>query len=407
MPGHRGPSISGQVIDLIRPMLNNHQHDWKGCLLAVVGHRLVCRTSRLSANRLNRIEGRVSNSTCHPSSKPTSLNSLLQPNLFHIKGLFQSSKLPKFASVTSQLVSVLLLSSLLVAGCQRPDSSLGEKDERPEVLTTFTVLADLARNVAGDRLRVRSIVKPGAEIHGYQPTPSDLEQAVDADLIVENGLGLELWFKRFTSSVNHVPTVTLSEGMQPLLIEEDVYAGKPNPHAWMSPKRTMAYVDRLVKAFSKLDPDGSNAYFNNGLAYKKKLQELDQTLTKSLSEIPKSRRMLVSCEGAFSYLAEDYGLEEAYLWPVNAESQATPRRMAKLIDTIRDRKVPTIFCESTVSDEAQREVAAASGAKFGGIFYVDSLSGENGPAPTLLDLQRHNVDLLVKGLNSSVSLSDE
>lgn len=292
----------------------------------------------------------------------------------------------------------LLATTLLLAACSSSDSDQAQTDERPLVLTSFTVLADLASNVAGDRLRVRSIVKPGAEIHGYQPTPSDLEQALEADLIIENGLGLELWFRRFTSNAANVPTVTLSEGMQPLLIEEDAYAGKPNPHAWMSPKRTMLYVDRLVEAFSKLDPEGTDSYKSNGKAYKKKLQLLDQMLRRSLATLPNQHRIIVSCEGAFSYLAKDYDLDEAYLWPVNAESQVTPRRMARLIDTIRERKVPTIFCESTVSDEAQREVATASGARFGGTFFVDSLSDQDGPASTLLDLQRHNVDLIVGGL---------
>ena len=303
-------------------------------------------------------------------------------------------------SMATHTARAALVGTLLLAGCNQSDSLKVQSDRRPKVLTTFTVLADLARNVAGDRLLVRSIVKPGAEIHGYQPTPSDLEQAVDADLIIENGLGLELWSKRFTSNAKHVPTVTLSDGMEPLLIEEDAYAGKPNPHAWMSPKRTMDYVDRLVEAFSELDPDGSEYYLTNGNIYKQKLEQLDQTLRTSLSVIPKQSRMLVSCEGAFSYLAKDYDLDEAYLWPVNAESQVTPRRMARLIETIRDRNVPSIFCESTVNDEAQREVASASGAIFGGTFYVDSLSGESGPAPTLLDLHQHNVGLLVNGLSS-------
>ena len=276
-------------------------------------------------------------------------------------------------------------------------------DQRPQVLTTFTVLADLARNVAGDRLLVRSIVKPGAEIHGYQPTPSDIERASTADLIVENGLGLELWAQRFTAAAGDVPTITLSEGMQPLLIEEDVYAGKPNPHAWMSPKRTMLYVDRLVEAFSRLDPAGADAFAANGAAYKQQLAQLDRDLRAALETIPIERRLLVSCEGAFSYLAQDYGLEEAYLWPVNAESEITPKRMARLIDTVREREVPAIFCESTVSDKAQREVAAAAGARFGGTFYVDSLSPPDGPAPPLLELQRHNVGLIRKGLDLSES----
>mgnify|MGYP001966506047 FL=1 len=266
------------------------------------------------------------------------------------------------------------------------------------MLTTFTVLADLARNVAGDRLKVRSIVKPGSEIHGYQPTPSDIEQASRADLIIENGLGLELWARKFTASAGDIPTVTLSDGMEPLLIAEDAYAGKPNPHAWMSPQRTMAYVDQLEQAFVQLDPAGAEQFKANAVAYKQSLQRLDQELRSSLETIPTERRVLVSCEGAFTYLASDYGLEEAYLWPVNAESQVTPKRMARLIETVRNRKIPAVFCESTVSDKAQKQVAAESGARFGGTFYVDSLSKADGPAPTLLKLQRHNVALLINGL---------
>ena len=269
------------------------------------------------------------------------------------------------------------------------------------MLTTFTVLADLARNVAGDRLTIRSIVKPGSEIHGYQPTPSDIERAGSADLIVENGLGLELWARKFTASAGDIPTLTLSDGMEPLLIAEDAYAGKPNPHAWMSPQRTMAYVDQLERAFGTLDPAGADQFKANAIAYKQRLQRLDQELRSALQAIPEKRRVLVSCEGAFTYLANDYGLEEAYLWPVNAESQVTPKRMARLIETVRDRKIPAVFCESTVSDKAQKQVAAESGARFGGTFYVDSLSKPDGPAPTLLKLQRHNVALLINGLVQS------
>ena len=296
------------------------------------------------------------------------------------------------------LISLLLFAAVTLSGCRSGEKTSRVDDQRPQVLTTFTVLADLARNVAGDRLLVRSIVKPGAEIHGYQPTPSDIERASTADLIVENGLGLELWAQRFTAAAGDVPTITLSEGMQPLLIEEDAYAGKPNPHAWMSPKRTMRYVDRLVEAFSRLDPAGADAFAANGAAYKQQLAQLDRDLRAALETIPIERRLLVSCEGAFSYLAKDYGLEEAYLWPVNAESQVTPKRMARLIATVRDRGVPAVFCESTVSNKAQRDVASAAGARFGGTFYVDSLSEQEGPAATLLDLQRHNVNLIRIGL---------
>ena len=297
-------------------------------------------------------------------------------------------------------VSLAVL-ALLSSGCNQVNDRDQALKDKKEVLTTFTVLADLARNVAGDRLTIRSIVKPGSEIHGYQPTPSDIERAGSADLIVENGLGLELWARKFTASAGDIPTLTLSDGMEPLLIAEDAYAGKPNPHAWMSPQRTMAYVDQLERAFGTLDPAGADQYKANAIAYKQRLQRLDQELRSALQAIPEKRRVLVSCEGAFTYLANDYGLEEAYLWPVNAESQVTPKRMARLIETVRDRKIPAVFCESTVSDKAQKQVAAESGARFGGTFYVDSLSKPDGPAPTLLKLQRHNVALLINGLAES------
>ena len=295
----------------------------------------------------------------------------------------------------------LAVLALLSSGCNQVNDRGQALKDKKEVLTTFTVLADLARNVAGDRLTIRSIVKPGSEIHGYQPTPSDIERAGSADLIVENGLGLELWARKFTASAGDIPTLTLSDGMEPLLIAEDAYAGKPNPHAWMSPQRTMAYVDQLERAFGTLDPAGADQFKANAIAYKQRLQRLDQELRSALQAIPEKRRVLVSCEGAFTYLANDYGLEEAYLWPVNAESQVTPKRMARLIETVRDRKIPAVFCESTVSDKAQKQVAAESGARFGGTFYVDSLSKPDGPAPTLLKLQRHNVALLINGLVES------
>ncbi len=274
-------------------------------------------------------------------------------------------------------------------------------EERFFVLTTFTILADLARNVAGDRLLVESITKPGAEIHSYQFTPSDIVKTKGAKLIIENGLGLEAWSSKFLMSSGDIPNVKLTEGIKPLLIEGDSYSGKPNPHAWMSPKKAMHYVDKIVEAFIKIDPDGALEYSSNASTYKAKLQSLDKELRDSLSSIPKERRFLVTCEGAFSYLARDYGMKEAYLWPVNAESQVTPRRMVNLIKTIKENEIPTIFCESTVSSEAQMEVAKSSGAVFGGTFYVDSLSDLNGPAPTYIDLLRHNVRLITEGLSVS------
>ena len=301
--------------------------------------------------------------------------------------------------VIYKLIFYLIPSVLLSACVLKSDPDLNNlNNDKPVVITTFTVLADLAKNVAGDRLIIKSITKPGAEIHGYQFTPSDLVKAKNADLIIENGLGLELWINKFIASSGNIPKVTLSEGLKPLLIEEDAYAGKPNPHVWMSPVRTIHYVDKLANAFSKIDPLGKDHFIENANNYKKKLFKLDEQFRLSLSSIPIEKRLLVTCEGAFSYLAKDYGLKEAYLWPVNAESQVTPKRMANLISKIKESKVPAIFCETTVSSRAQLQVVKATGVAFGGNFFVDSLSDSDGPASTLLELQRYNLDLIRKGL---------
>jgi manganese transport system substrate-binding protein len=266
------------------------------------------------------------------------------------------------------------------------------------VLTTFTVLADISRNVAGEYAAVESLTKLGSEIHGYEPTPSDLRRAQTADLILDNGLNLERWANRFYNSVPKVPRITLSQGIVPIAIAEDAYQGKPNPHAWMSPQNALIYVENIRKALVKLDPANTAGYTSNAKAYSQKIRNIDQKLKQEIAAVPAAKRYMVSCEGAFSYIARDYGLKEVYLWAVNSEQQATPQQVAKVIQTVKANRIPAVFCESTVSDKAQRQVAKESNAKFGGVFYVDSLSPPDGPAATYLNLLEHNVSTLIQGL---------
>ncbi|MGP9683603.1 MULTISPECIES: metal ABC transporter substrate-binding protein [unclassified Brachybacterium] len=289
----------------------------------------------------------------------------------------------------------VLAGALVLAGCGHDPR--GEESGKPVVLTTFTVLADIAQNVAGDDLEVESITKVGAEIHGYEPTPRDIAKASRADLVVDNGLGLELWFEQFMESVD-APHVVVSEGVDVLDITGDADAGKPNPHAWMSPVNVQIYVDNLVTAFSELDPEHAEEYAARGEEYSAQLQDVQDDLVAELETLPEAHRALVTCEGAFSYLARDAGLTEHYIWPVNAEQQATPQQIASVIDVVGARGIPAVFCESTVSDKPMQQVVAATGADFGGTLYVDSLSGPDGPVPTYLDLLRHDADTIVGAL---------
>ncbi|MBW8444620.1 MAG: metal ABC transporter substrate-binding protein [Arenimonas sp.] len=272
--------------------------------------------------------------------------------------------------------------------------------EKPKVITTFTVIADIARNVAGDMAEVDSITKPGAEIHNYQPTPRDILKARDADLVLWNGLNLERWFEKFLANLGSVPAAVISDGVQPIDIAGGGYDGKPNPHAWMSPDNALIYVENIRKALAQVDPDNAEAYAANAKAYSDQIRAEIEPMKAQIAALPAEKRWLVSSEGAFSYLARDLGLKELFLWPVNADAQGTPQQVRAVIDAMREHKIHVIFSESTISDKPARQVADETGAAYGGVLYVDSLSEDGGPVPTYLDLLKVTVSTITKGLAS-------
>ncbi len=252
-------------------------------------------------------------------------------------------------------LACLVLAALALPACsgKKTDTS-GKK----RVVTSFTIIADMAREVAGDAAIVESITKPGAEIHGYDPTPKDIVKAQKADLVLWNGMNLELWFEKFFENVKDVPGAVLTEGIEPMGISEGPYTGKPNPHAWMSPANAAIYVENIRKALVKIDPENEATYNENAASYVAKIKALDEPVRKKLEAIPADKRWLVSSEGAFSYLCENYGLRQLYLWPVNADAQGTPQQVKKVIDGVREHGIPVVFSESTVSDKPARQVAA-------------------------------------------------
>ncbi|WP_309484997.1 metal ABC transporter substrate-binding protein [Cellulomonas sp. NS3] len=310
----------------------------------------------------------------------------------------------RFRTATMRCAALLAsAAALALSGCapagagERAAAVAAPDDDRPVVLATFTVLADMARVVGGGHVRVESVTKVGAEIHGYEPTPDDLRRAQDADLVLDNGLGLEAWFDRFVDRVG-APHVTLTDGIATLPIASGAAEGHANPHAWMSPDAAATYVANIERALADLDPAHAADYRANATAYTERITALGERLRDELAGLEPERRALVTCEGAFSYLARDAGLAEASLWPVNAERQGTPQQVARAIDLVRDRDVPAVFCESTVSPTAQEQVARETGARLGGVLYVDSLSEPDGPVPTYLDLLEHDVHVIIEGL---------
>ncbi|MBX9926419.1 MAG: metal ABC transporter substrate-binding protein [Hyphomicrobiaceae bacterium] len=293
-----------------------------------------------------------------------------------------------------------LLAVILAIAVPDVANAAREPGQKLRVVTTFTVIADMVRNVAGEAATVEAITKPGAEIHDYQPTPLDITKAQAADLVIWNGLNLERWFEKFFANLRDVPSVVASEGIEPLGIREGPYTGKPNPHAWMSPANAVRYIDNIKRALVTHDPTNAATYEANAAAYTNRVKAIGDPLRMRLDAIPPARRWLVTSEGAFSYLARDFGLRELYLWPINADEQGTPQQVRRVIDTVRREKIPVVFSESTVSDRAAKQVAKETGARYGGVLYVDSLSAVGGPVPTYLDLLRVTVETIASGFET-------
>ncbi|MFN3340279.1 MAG: metal ABC transporter solute-binding protein, Zn/Mn family [Dietzia sp.] len=305
---------------------------------------------------------------------------------------------------------VTLVTAMVASACTAGLTGAADVDDRPRfaepeggdrvvVATTFTILADMARRVGGDRVQVESVTTPGADVHQYEPSVDDLKRVEGADLVVSNGLGMDDWLLRFIDGTDARHVIT-SEGVEPLPVRSGNYTGSPNPHAWMSPDEGGRYIRTIARALADLDPDGAEGYLARAEDYVAELDDLASRARAAVAAVPEERRVLVTCEGAFSYLARDLGLEELYLWPVNSESQGLPRQVTALIDEVRDREIPAVFCESTVSGAAMEQVAAETGSRVAGLLYVDSLSAPSGPVPTYLDLLDHDLEIITRELTS-------
>lgn len=312
-------------------------------------------------------------------------------------------KITTSRTLLAGLFCAVLAGMLWLALTPKETAPPAAQDEKPlKVVTTFTIIADMARNVAGEAAVVESITKPGAEIHDYQPTPKDILRAQDADLILWNGMNLERWFERFLQDVPGAKSVIVTEGIEPLSIYEGPYDGKPNPHAWMSTGNALIYIRNIEKALAEADPKNAAVYKKNADAYTARIEELRAQLQQSLAAIPEAQRYLVTSEGAFSYLARDFNLQEVYLWPINADQQGTPQQIRTVIDTVRANNIPVVFSESTVSPRPAQQVAEETNTFYGGVLYVDSLSDIDGPVPSYIDLLKVTTETIAQGFAHSL-----
>jgi zinc/manganese transport system substrate-binding protein len=263
-----------------------------------------------------------------------------------------------------------------------------------KTIASFSIVGDFARNVGGDRVEVTTLVGANGDVHVYTPTPADAKKIADAKLVIVNGLGLEGWLPRLVqSSGNKAMIVTATTGIAPRKL-----AAGADPHAWQSVANAKIYVANIRDAMSAADPAGATAYRANADGYIAKLDALDGEVRAAIAKIPPARRKVISTHDAFGYFADAYDVAFVAPQGVSTDSEASARDIAAMITQIKAANIPAVFLENLSDPRLMRRIAAETGAKIGGTLYSDSLTGENGDAPTYIEMVRHNIKALTSAL---------
>ena len=284
-----------------------------------------------------------------------------------------------------------------------PPLPLAAQEKLP-VVATFSILADLAREVGGERVAVVSLVPPNADAHVFAPSPADAKALAAARLVVSNGLGFEGWIERLLKvSGGKAPVVVASAGIKPRRMEQGGHGhahAAADPHAWQSVANAKIYVGNIRDGLIAADPAGRAAYEANARAYLEKLEALEREVRAMVERLPADRRRIITSHDAFGYFQDAYRIEFIAPQGVSTETEVSARDLARIIAQVRRQKIPAIFLENVSDPRLQKRIAEETGAKMGGTLYSDALTDEKGPAPTYIDMIRHNIRTLGAALMS-------
>ncbi|WP_088105717.1 metal ABC transporter substrate-binding protein [Halalkalibacter urbisdiaboli] len=288
-----------------------------------------------------------------------------------------------------------LLTVVLLAACGVEEAAPTSESKEVKVVTSFSILADLIENVAGERAEVQYVVPIGEEPHEYEPVPSDFQKVSDATVFYVNGFDLEGWLQKLVDNVGEVEVVEVSSGITTIPIEGEDAA---DPHAWLDVKRVMVYVENIRDDLSKRDPEGKEIYEANAEAYLEALRELDNWIEEEASKIPEERKTLVISENAYKYFGESYGFETIGIWELNSHEEGTPGQISRVVELIQEKKLPAVFVETTVDQRYMETVAENAGVTIAGEVYTDAVGLDGSGAETYIKMMEHNVHTFIGGL---------
>lgn len=301
--------------------------------------------------------------------------------------------------------------ALLAAACNSAadGEETGGEGEKLLLVTTYSILADMVEQVAGERAEVYSMVPIGANPHEYEPLPRDVQKVQDADAIFYNGLNLEAgngWFENLLKTAGksgeEAPVYALTEGISPIYLESKGLEGQPDPHAWLDLQNGIRYVENVRDALIEVDPEGQEYYEERARAYIQEIEQLHQEIIREVAQIPEEQRLIVTSEGAFKYFGQAYGFETAYIWEINSENQGTPEQIQSIVSRVRQSQVPALFVETSVDRRSMETVSRETGVPIAGEVFTDSLAPRGEAGDTYLEMMRHNAQTFLQGLKGEL-----
>ncbi|MFS0574783.1 metal ABC transporter substrate-binding protein [Sporosarcina sp. 179-K 3D1 HS] len=311
----------------------------------------------------------------------------------------------------SVLSSILLVAFLTACGKGSANSTgeavtdSGANEEKLKIITTYSIIYDMVKNVGGDLVDIHSLAPIGSDPHNYDPLPQDVVLTTDADIVFYNGLNLEEgngWFNKLMVAANKsdddAPVFKVSEGVTPMYLKSEEHAGEEDPHAWLDVRNGIRYVENIRDILSKMDPDHASVYEENASRYISQLEDLHEGIKDKMSQVPEGKRILVTSEGAFKYFSAAYDFEAAYIWEINSHDEGTPEQLKRIVDIIKENGIPALFVETSVDTRSMETVSRETNVPIQGEIFTDSLGKPGTDGDTYMDMVKWNADMIYNGL---------
>jgi ABC-type Zn uptake system ZnuABC Zn-binding protein ZnuA len=306
------------------------------------------------------------------------------------------------------LISVISLVVLIVltgCGIDSSNHSTNSKDDKLQVVATYSIIYDIVKNIGGDRVDLHTLAPVGSNPHEYDPLPADVANTTDADVVFYNGLNLEAgnsWFEKLLATAGKsgkdAPVFKLSEGVEPKYLTTKGKEGETDPHAWLDIRNGIKYASNAKEALIQVDPDHAGIYEQNAKAYISKLEQLHKDAVAQFNEIPKDKRFLITSEGAFKYFSAAYDFQAGYIWEINSENQGSPDQISQVVELIKEKDVKVLFLETSIDARSMEMVSNETHVPIGGKIFTDSIGKPGEDGDSYLKMMEWNIKMILEQL---------